>query len=137
MIPPESENYHKPYCPRCKSFVQPQVVSATTVSGTAAVVSHTTYKKFCPTCGEQVFSQSDRDANDADDAKQEGVRKGAQNWILVLGILAVVCVGPLAAIPALVLAVINRPLSAKGWVGSSLAILGLLLWGYYFFSKLR
>lgn len=135
MTPPESEHYHKPYCPRCKAFVQPQVVSATTVSGSASVVSHTTYKKFCPTCGEQVFSQADVDANHANDAEQNEKRKRAQKWILVLGILAVVCFGPLTAIPSLIMAAINRPLTAKGIIGSSLAMLGLLLWVYYLFSR--
>ena len=81
-----TEDYYKPYCPRCKTYVQPQVVAATSVYGgghvsggigSTSVSSTVTYKKMCPTCGEEVFSQSDIDeftakrAADKEKAKKE------------------------------------------------------------------
>jgi ribosomal protein S27AE len=135
-----SENYHKPYCPRCKAYVQPQVVSATHVSGgggsvhggyggTTPITSRVTYKKMCPTCGEEVFSQADADSYG------EHRKSSAETTILTLGILSLCCLSVLAAIPALIIAAKNKPLGKKAKIGVILSRISILLFVLYWVGR--
>ena len=57
-----TNEYTQPYCNSCRSYVKPQVVSSTYISGGPQYIgSSVTFNKFCSVCGEQVFSQADRD----------------------------------------------------------------------------
>ena len=57
----QASNYYIPYCERCGTYVKPQVVAETHVGGGPQFISSSVvHKKFCPNCGEQVFSQEDR-----------------------------------------------------------------------------
>jgi hypothetical protein len=63
---------HLPYCTACKKFVSPQVVASNkTASGititspdglsSTRLHSSTKFHKFCPNCGNEVFSKRDLD----------------------------------------------------------------------------
>ena len=120
-----TDNYHIPYCSGCKQFVNPQVVGATHVYGGSgsAVDSHVSYEKFCPNCGNQVFSQRDIDTRDA---RQSKTKKDAMQW-LILGVAFSGFIFPptafIPAIVALILATKNRPLTIVGKGGVALACL--------------
>ena len=109
------ENYYKPFCPRCDKYVEPQVVAAAHVSGgfnNQGVTSRVSIRKMCPICGNQVFSQEDMDAFKAQ----------KQKFILILGILSFTCFNIFAAIPTLIVASKNKPLTMYGKVGVGLAL---------------
>ena len=70
--PPQKVNpmAHVPYCWQCKVYVEPQVVGTTETSGGPTIISpdglaytrvfsNTKFSKFCPHCGNQVFSEHD------------------------------------------------------------------------------
>ena len=131
-----TEDYYKPYCPRCKTYVQPQVVAATSVYGgghvsggigSTSVSSTVTYKKMCPTCGEEVLSQSDIDQFTAKQAAdKEKAKKKKQTVVLILGILTLFM--PIVGIIALIMAAKSRPLEIRGKIGLAIAAGSMLLW---------
>ena len=125
-----TENYYKPFCPRCNKYVEPQVVSATQVSGgynNQGVTSRVSYKKMCPSCGNQVFSEEDMDA----------FKVQKQKSILLYGILSFLCFSIFAAIPTLIVASKNRPLNMYGKVGVGLASVSLVqLCAFFIFGWL-
>jgi hypothetical protein len=60
-------------------------------------------------------------------APLKSLRVDRQQLILALGILGCVCLGPFAAIPALIIAAISRRLATKAKVGVGLAVFSLLI----------
>jgi hypothetical protein len=82
---------------------------------------------MCPTCGEEVFSQSDIDGFTAKQAAdKEKAKKSRQTIILVLGILTGLM--PILGIVAVIMAVKNRPLEMRGKIGLAIAAGSILLW---------
>jgi hypothetical protein len=92
------ENYHKPYCSNCKQHVMPQVVGTTRTTGGLAVTpegapfsvgklsSETSYRKFCPICGEEVFSKATLDAeNRRRDLHTKETKRRNKSALLLLG----------------------------------------------------